>query len=452
MADEKVTSTPPLTPKSIEKLRPQAKDYEVADSPEVAKGLRLRVSPQGARIFRWYVTGAKPRTVVTIGRWSMVEKPGHVTLAEARLWLGKLKAAHKDGRLAEAVAELQAAHPPRARTHAAPAPATGATLTVEALAKDFRTFIARRRRRPEEVDDVLDRDVLPVLGKRPVVAVTTPEVRSLVEAVVQRGAASYAGKVLQITAQLFRFAQGRGDVTANPADPLDAAALGIENNSSDRFLNAEEIPQFWHALDRCGCTPTVRDALRLLLLTGVRSGELRLATWEEVDFDKAAWVIPVDHQKLSKRAEKGARPFVVPLPPTALALFKQLRALADSIGSQNVLASWHPDAKGEPITDKALNHVMRRLFVGRKPLLSFVGERPTPHDLRRTLRTHLGETLGIAPHIAERCLNHSLGRIAKIYDRGDYLTERRAALEKWDAYVERLVAPTQASVAFLKAR
>ena len=73
-----------------------------------------------------------------------------------------------------------------------------------------------------------------------------------------------------------------------------------------------------------------------------------------------------------------------------------------------------------------------------------------PHDLRRTARTWLGK-LGTLPHVAERCLNHSLGHIEKIYDQGDYLAERRAALEKWDAFVRRLVAPEQSNVAFLPA-
>ena len=123
---------------------------------------------------------------------------------------------------------------------------------------------------------------------------------------------------------------------------------------------------------------------------------------------------------------------------TLIRLFEELRALAESVRSPNVMASFH--AGGEQITDKALNHAMRRLFVGQKAVLSFPGERPTPHDLRRTMRTHLGETLGVPWHIAERCLNHSLGTITTTYDVGDYVAERRVALEKWAAYVEQLVA------------
>ena len=81
---------------------------------------------------------------------------------------------------------------------------------------------------------------------------------------------------------------------------------------------------------------------------------------------------------------------------------------------------------------------MRRMFEGKAPVLAFEGERPTPHDLRRILRTGLGN-LGVPWHVAERCLNHSLGKIATTYDVGDYLSERRAALEKWEGHIHALL-------------
>jgi len=406
-----------------------------------APGLRLRITPQGRRVFRWAVRRGGKITWVTLGAWSKKPKPGFLTLAEAHALLEKLKAAHLAGKLDELLAELR---PRRPLLPVVPPNA----LTISDLVKDFEVFIARRRRRPEAVTDILDRDVLPVIGDRAVASITTPDVRQVVEAVVKRGASTHAGKVYQVLGQLLRFAQGRGDIASNPADPLDPETLGVENNLSDRFLSSEEIPLFWRALEPV--TPTIRSALRLLLLTGVRSGELLQATWEEVDLEAATWTIPVAHQKLSLKAEKQAKPFVIPLPPTALSIMKELQALAKAIGSRFVLASYAND--GLPISDKALNHRMRELFtVGDPPALHFQGERPTPHDLRRTVRTHLGETLGIEPHIAERCLNHSLGRISKIYDRGDYVEQRRDALGRWDAFVARLVTGQGAEVVGISA-
>ena len=80
----------------------------------------------------------------------------------------------------------------------------------------------------------------------------------------------------------------------------------------------------------------------------------------------------------------------------------------------------------------------------RPPLLSIPSA--TPHDLRRTVRTHLGETLGLPPHISEMCLNHSLGKLVRTYDRGSFVDERRAAMVRWGDLVGRLVRGESAKV------
>ena len=117
-----------------------------------------------------------------------------------------------------------------------------------------------------------------------------------------------------------------------------------------------------------------------------------------------------------------------------MAQIERLRVLSE--GSKYVMAS--SLAEGGVLSEKALGHSMRKLFVGPRPLLAFAEPRPTAHDLRRTLRTGLGR-LGVAPHIAERCLNHSLGHIETTYDTHDYFTERAEALARWGAHVSGLV-------------
>lgn len=449
MATEKTTSAPPLTPARIEALKPRPPErYEVADT--ASPGLRLRVLPTGTKVFRWYATALK--RVITIGEWSKTPAPGRVTLAEAHVWLDKLKLAHKEGRLAEVEAELQARRPRRAPQ---PSPATeGGPLTVKAVAKDFSKYLERERKRPELGQRPMDCDILPAIGDKPIASVTPADCRAIVEAVVARGSSTQAGVVLAVLKQFFRFACDRDELATSPAERFrNPRALGVTKNVSQRFLPPEEITAFWRALDAYkGMTPTVRNGLKLLLLTGVRSGELLQATWDEIDKDAATWTIPAAHQKMTKERERTARPWVVPLSPLALHLVEELRALAKTLGSRFVMASFHPATPGEALTEKSLNHAMRRLYEGENPTLQFEGERPTPHDLRRTMRTHLGETLGTPWHVAERCLNHSLGKITTTYDVGDYVAERRAALEKWAAYVERLGAPGESKVAFLPAR
>jgi integrase len=155
---------------------------------------------------------------------------------------------------------------------------------------------------------------------------------------------------------------------------------------------------------------------------------------------------------LTKAQERRAKPFVIPLPATAVALFKELREVTKAFqASREDLEQEIPRVMTSPgsadghYTDKSLAEAMSRLF-GPPISLELPGGEATPHDLRRTMRTHLGDTLSVAPHIAERCLNHSLGKIVRTYDRGDYLADRRAALEKWDAYVLRLLDATSTNV------
>jgi integrase len=288
---------------------------------------------------------------------------------------------------------------------------------------------------------VLDHDIIPVIGTRRISSITTPVLAGVVDKVVDRGATVHANKVLGTLKQIFNYAQARGFVDLSPAHPLKAQDLGVVSSVRERALDTDdegeaqadlvEIRALWHALDKAPkLSPQCRSGTKILLLTGVRSGELRLAQWEHIDFDHATWKIPAGNTK-------NTRAWTVPLSPQAVDLFKTLQKSAE--GSQWVL----PSITGEgPITDKALARAVKRLFnledaEGNSllPIANF-----TPHDLRRTLRTHLSR-LGVALHIAEKCLNHSLGRLEQTYDRHTYIDERREALNKWATEVDKAVNP-----------
>jgi integrase len=465
MAETESSPSRGWTPKFIESLRPRAQRYELADPS--TPGLRLRVHPSNVKSFRWAVTSEGKQKWVVIGPWAFSETPGHVTLKQAKDRLDRLKEAHRAGatQLDAVITELTG----RLQTSGLPG---AAATTFKTAAEEFYTDdIMKNRKRPEAVRDVLDRDLLPALGDRPLKAVTTVECRDVIKSVVKRKAPVHAGKVLAILKQLFSYAQGSGLTDRDPAAPLKARHLGVENNASERWLTDEEIALFWKALDVDaplievsrrdartgkvqtyqqhigGLTAGTRAALRLLLITGARTGELLLAKWEHVDLKAATWTIPVENQKLTKKQAKQAKPFVIPLPPLAVDLFKTLKKEAKK--SPWVMAS--EDSEEGHYTDKALGRAMRRLLSGKPPLLTLPGGSASPHDLRRTMRTHLGK-LRIAPHITERCLNHRLGRLIQIYDQGDYLEERREALDLWAAYVERLVDPSKSTIAILPAK
>jgi integrase len=419
----RTTSRPPLSDARIEKLQPRDARYEIAD-PGCA-GLRLRVLPTGLRVFRWYCTSAGK--VVTIGTWAREPTPGHVTLTEARVRLHELKAAHHAGELVGKLAGRRV-RAPQARDGEGAAPDSFAALAREFLAHAETKL---QWRSIDEVRRTVERDLVAVLGARPVKAVTSREVATVIEAIAERAPAT-ASAVFGHARAIFRYGQGRGLVATNPVAGLSRHDLGAGQGERSRILSDIEIGQFWHALDR-RLTVGSRAGLRLLLLTGVRSAELLGARWDEIDFEAATWTVPPERIKAKPGKRLHLRPRVVPLAPQAITQFRKLEALAE--GSPFVFVSLATESGC--LHDRALGASMRKIFRG-PDALKLAEPKPTPHDLRRTFRSGLSD-LKVPWHVAERCLGHSLGKVPDTYDRADYLAERRAALAAWAQHVEQLV-------------
>ena len=433
-----------FTDRYVAALKPVGERYTLTD----ASGLSVRVGSRGERVFVLAFRQGKATTRLTLGTYVDDAPAGQgITLSEA------------NARLTRAREQIKQGIDPR--TGAAPGIAVPGT--VGELAEEFyKRRILPKRRRPEGVRDVLDRDIIPVLGARRPRDITTVDCAKLIDGVVDRGAAGHAGKVLAVLKQAFSFGVTRGYLPHNPAAPLRREDLGVVQRVRDRTLADLEIAALWHTLStrevdrpagverrahasrrmQVKVSPTLRLALKVLLLTGVRSGELRAARWEHVDLSGRVWTIP--EHKLS-RVDKAPVPLRVPLSGPVVALLRELQELAGTspwvLPSQRsrVDADGQEHAPAGPMDEKALAHVAARLR-GRV-LLEDGTAIPdwSAHDLRRTLRSGLAR-LGIAPHVAETCLGHSLGRIVSVYDRHDYVDERRAALERWAAHVLALVS------------
>lgn len=408
------------------------KRFEVRD--RQCPGLFVRVGTTGAVTFRWHAfdRGTKKHRNETVGRYP------DLSLAEARAKLGKMKDAQRTGVLAAFTA--------------------GDKTTVNELGKRFLEQLEMRRRNPDDARSscriarsYFDREVFPRIGNVPVNMVSSAACREIVESIVERGKPTAAGMVHQLLGQFFRFAEGLDMIERNPARALDRSALGAAAGPArQRCLSAKEIAAFWHAMEseKTPGTGTAKLALRILLLTAVRQGELVKARWSDVDLREATWTIPPENRKLKKSVEPSARDFVVPLSPLALSLFRELKENAGS--SEWVLPSpMHGGSAG--FSRVTLATTCRNFFEPRtgKPA-PFKMATFTPHDLRRTARSCFTGKLGADPMLAERSLGHTVGgRVLNTYDTGDYLEQRRGLLDKWAVYVERLAKPEAAPVAFL---
>jgi len=232
-----------------------------------------------------------------------------------------------------------------------------------------------------------------------------------------------ANDVLRWTKRIFDYAIKRNIVQYNPASAFDLADAGGKEKARERALSREELVILFEAMRNAkGFTQTNIITIKLLLLLAIRKSELIGARKSEFDLDAALWHLPAE------RTKTGAA-ITIPLPPQAVAALQKLYQLSES--SDWLLPARKAQDRMLPhIHENTLNVALAKV----KPNLLGMGSFCI-HDFRRTARTHLA-ALGVESHIAERCLNHKLKGIEGIYNRHDYLDERREALRILANFIE----------------
>ncbi len=285
-----------------------------------------------------------------------------------------------------------------------------------------------------------NKHVLPELGAMKLRDVRRRDLNAVLDEVTAKGHAVAAYGLARLLGQMFRFAVDEELLEASPAERL---RKGKPADIRDRVLDDGELRALWIALD-AGNLPmsaTIRIALRLLLLTGARAGELCAARWSDLplDGDMPLWTIP-------RTATKTGMAHTIPLGPSAVRLFRQLHALTGDtpfvlpagdrlMGAKRTKPRKHaPRASLDP---HAIAVALRRCFRDDKlPDVQPFGA----HDLRRTMRTGLVR-LGHPTELAERVIGHKPRNIlVQTYDQYDRMPERRRALLDWDAEIRRILA------------
>lgn len=285
--------------------------------------------------------------------------------------------------------------------------------TVKALYADFfARQIEDRRQNPEQVARVFALHILPIIGDLRVTEVRPADVDRMLRPLSDRGIFRTAAKALQLTKALFDFAMKRHLVPANPAAPFNWADIGGKVGPRSRVLSRAELVKFFKAMqDQRNFPPYSAAALKLLLALGVRKMELLKATWDQFDLAAGEWHLPADATKTDSAIR-------IPLSPWAIAILKEQRARSFNAYVFPMQRTM-PGKTTAHLSETTLNHALYMLQSDLDPF--------TVHDLRRTARTHLA-ALGVAPHIAEMCLNHKPKGIEAVYNVHDYFEERRAAL------------------------
>lgn len=385
-----------LTDLQVRKLTVHGKRYEVSDG----KGLSIRVTPNGIKswVFRYQFQGAPRR--LTLGNY-----PG-VGLADARQ------------RHAEALQDVQRGVDPglkakekKAKLKAAP--------TFKDLLEEFWTLELSAQPSGAERRRLIEKDVLRPWGKRKVASITRRDAVLLLDGVRKRAPVT-ANRLQGILVRMFNFASERGIIEHSP---LTGMRRGKEK-ARVRVLADEEIKALWDALDLerkdIDIYRPTKLALKMILLTGQRPGEVSNMAWDHIDAEW--WTIPA---ATTKTREENR----VPILSIVRGILEEARVY--SADTPFVFASSYN--QGKPLTVRALSNAIRR-HRGEMGIT----EPFTPHDLRRTLRTRLAE-LGIPDIVAERVLGHKLQGILAVYNRHTYEGEKREALKQWERKLKRIV-------------
>jgi len=391
-----------LTQLAVERLKPpRSGRLEVWDSNLSGFGLRLSHTGLATWQVLYRVDGKQVRE--KLGTLQQLPKVADARNA-ARRSLAKARAGIDP--VAERRAETAAAELPLDRERR--------PMCAEYLAETTRTLRHNVSRTP--------------LGKLQLAELTADVIRRHVRALA-RTAPSQANHVLAYIKPMLAWAVEEGLLEKNPAAGLRLPTQLVER---ERALDDAEIVLFWRAAAAGG--PVYGPFFKLLLLLGQRRDELARATWSELDVDRGIWALP------GSRTKNG-RQHVVHLSPLAIELLGTLPRFGRSgwVFSSGRQGDVPINGFGRP-----------RLRVAAE--MQRASETPIPgwtiHDLRRSCATGLA-ALSVAPHIVDKILNHSTGKIsgvAKIYNRFEYLPERQAALEAWSRHIAGLLNPAPSSV------
>lgn len=282
--------------------------------------------------------------------------------------------------------------------------------SFEAISREWHTNKANRWTVAyrEEIIKTFEQDVFPFIGNRPISEIKPLELLEVLRRIEKRGALEKTRKVRQRCGEVFRYAIITGRAEYNPAPDL-AIALAVPKQKNHPYLSAEELHHFVRDLEAYTGSIITKNATKIVMLTGVRTQEMRFATWDEVDFEKGVWEITAERMKMRRQ-------HIVPLSTQAVGLFKQLQPITGHypyifIGRNN---------RSKPISKESVTQVIELL--GYK-------DRATGHGFRHTMSTILHENGFDTAWIEMQLAYVDKNCIRGIYNHALYIENRRVMMQ-----------------------
>lgn len=392
----------PLTDTAIRNAKPADKPRKLFD----AGGLFLLLTATGQRYWRLKYRFAGKEKLLALGVYP------EVSLAAARKRREEAREKLADG-----------IDPGEAKKADARAARIAAANSFEAVANGWmeerRSYVE-----PAQYEKTLARfknDALPWLGKRPISEIDAPEILDVLKRVDSRGARFTAHRLRGEISRVFRFGIKHGFCRHDPAADLIGAIPPSQTKHFASITEPVKVGEMLRAFDGFSGTFPVLCALRLAPMLFVRPGELRQAEWAHIDLDKGEWRYLVT---------KTDTPHLVPLARQAVAILRELHELT---GSGLYVFPGARDRK-RPMSEAAINAALRRLGYDTRTEI-------TGHGFRAMARTILHEELEQKPEVIEHQLAHAVpDALGGAYNRTRFIKERRAMMQIWADYLERLKA------------
>lgn len=369
-------------------------------------GLYIEVSPAGGKLWRWkYRFDSKEKRLALGDYPSTGLKEARKRRDEARSLLsqgidpGAVKRAQKAGRLDAAANSFE--------------------VTARRWIETNKTWTAKYAKK---TISMLERDVFPWIGGRPVSELEPPDFLATVRRIEARGYHETAHRALQRCGQVMRFAVAEGLALRDPTADLRGALSSWEVKHMPSVIDPTRVGQILSMFEHdFKGTFQVQCALRLAPLFFTRPQELRRARWADIDLCEAIWRIPAEEMKMRE-------PHLVPLAKQAVAILEELHPVSGHL-------EWVFPGGRDPkkhMSDAAVNMAMKRLGIDTKTEL-------TGHGFRAMARTILHERLGFEPDVIEIQLAHKTpGPLGAAYARAKFIDQRKKMMQQWADYLDHL--------------
>lgn len=408
----------PLTDAQCRNAKPADKQYRLPDG----GWLNLLVKPNGTKLWQLKYRWAGKESIFSIGGYPQVG------LSEARAEAAGAKELIKAG-----------INPTHARQAERLANQTTGENTFKAIAEQW---LATKKvnwaaSTYKQCRTVMDGDVFPRIGKMAIRDVQPPHILAVVKSVEGRGAETLAILILQWVGAVFAYAGRHLLVDSNPVSVL-AGVVTKPKTVHRKPLTKADIARLSSELEKYGGSLETIVAVKMLMLTFVRTVELRMAKWSEFDLDAARWVVPAERMK--KR-----EPHIVPLSTQVVTLLRQLHQLTGD-SKEGYLFPNTRRPKG-CMSSTTINRALEYMgFAGKEHEVNFSG-----HGFRATASTMLNE-MGYRSEVIEMQLAHQeRDKTRASYNQADYLPKRAEMMQAWADLMDEYAHPSSNVVTFRSA-